>query len=335
MSDLLSSLWRRLVDERSEAGDWKRLRISSVSGAPAYVARSLTNGLEALLLEVPASQIPVDRALPDSAGFEVRAEPVTTGREGTTRLILSLSGPAFQDVFLTLAEDIVAELIHAGDSDRIAHLFMARVKRWQRFLATHGPEGLSEPERRGLFSELLVLRELIEAGCQPDEALDAWEGPDREAHDFVLPGGNLEVKGTASLAPSNISISNLEQLDDTGSAQLILLLTILSENRSMGTTLPELVSEVAGMTQDALGHFKDRLFAAGYLDAHASRYNLPRYQVMGTQAFRIQEGFPRLVAENVPPGVTAARYSISIASLAPFSISQFHLETMLRERHDH
>jgi len=311
------------------------LRVSGVGGAPTYVARSLSSGLEAIVIEIPTRHVPTTDLIPSSVGLELSAEALIPGRNGTTRLVLWLTLSAFRDVFHALSEDIVGQLIGLETADRVAEVFVERVRRWQRFLAAYGSGELSDAERRGLFCELLVLRDLLMAGSAPSVVLAAWEGPEQGAHDFVLPRGDLEVKGTASLAPTAVSVSNLEQLDARGSARLVLLLTVLSENQSVGSTLPELVSEVADLTGDAVGEFRDRLLAVGYLETHAPRYQLPLYQVMGTQAFRVEGGFPRLVSENVPPGVMAARYSIALPALSPFALHEFHPSELLEDTSGH
>lgn len=328
MRTILESLWKKLQDgDRDSAGGWKRLRVPDLTGPPAYLAVSLTTGLEALILEIPTSAMPAGGSLPASVGFELMTEQVKPGRKGTTRIILALTSDGFRDVFRALAVDVAEALAESKTSEAAGATFISRVRRWQRFLEVHGPEGLSDSERRGLFSELLVLKELIGACSDPIPILEGWRGPAREPHDFVLPGGDIEVKSTATPSPRTIEIANLDQLDDLGATRLLLIHTVLAETDSGGQTLPEIIEDLLAACGDAADVFKERIYLAGYIDEHANRYTLPRYRELTSDVFQVTGDFPRLTRSTVSDGICSAKYAILRSTIEPFRIAMFRPES--------
>jgi len=325
MKQRLVQLWDKLTTRSDPGGGWERLRIPEISVSPLYVARDMGSGLEALVLEVPTKEVPGGGTLPASRGFEVLTEPVLSGPGGTTRIILALTVPAFRDVFMALAVDVVSTLASSRTRGKVAVAMLSRVERWQRFLEIHGPSGLSETERRGLVAELMVLRKLLGADKgTARESIESWKGPSRGPQDFVLPSGSIEVKSTASQSPSSLVINNLDQLAEDRGLSLVLMLVVIGENPSVGPTLPELVREVSAMAKDASDLLWSRLHTAGYISEHEPRYEVPRYQVLTTRAFSVVEGFPRLIRSAIDPRITSAKYSISLEGLKAFEIDDFN-----------
>ncbi|MEQ9570206.1 MAG: PD-(D/E)XK motif protein, partial [Longimicrobiales bacterium] len=266
-----------------------------------------------------------------TTGLEITTEPIAQGRDGTTRVILGLSDVAFQDVFRALCEDFAAAFAGLSNVHQAGKEFAKRFNRWKRFLQAHGAGGLSDSECLGLVGELSVLRQLLSGGPDPAVALRAWTGPDRDSRDFTLARGDLEVKTTASLAPTELKISSLQQLDTRAGRSLAIQHVVVSRNPTVGQTLPELVEEVARLSGDAIALFRDRLLSAGYLDAHEPRYSSPRYQLIVSEAFAVEDGFPRLVSNHVPRGINDATYSVSLAAIRDFRIDAFDPQDLLTE----
>lgn len=330
MRERLLSLWEKLETKSDPRGGWQRLRIPEIYTSPAYVARHLDSGLEALVLEVPTRDLPGKGSLPASRGFSVLAEPISPGPKGTTGLILALSAPAFRDVFMALAVDVASALTSARTQGNVAATMLSRVERWQRFLELHGPDGLSEAQQAGLFAELIVLRELLTAGNWTSrESVEGWKGPDRGPQDFVLPSGSIEVKSTTAQSPSSLVVNNLDQLLESRGLSLVLMLLVLGANASVGPTLPELVREVSRMAGDASDLLWSRLHTAGYISEHDPLYELPRYQVLATKAFLVREDFPRLIRPQVDARILAASYSISLQGLDGFEIADFNPQSLI------
>jgi hypothetical protein len=87
-----------------------------------------------------------------------------------------------------------------------------------------------------------------------------------------------------------------------------------------------------GEDLDAVGLLESRLMDAGYSQIHASEYR-DRFEVRETRFYRVEEGFPRLLSRDVPPGVIEASYLIDTALMAGFRIEAAEVRSMLVTRH--
>ena len=82
------------------------------------------------------------------------------------------------------------------------------------------------------------------------------------------------------------------------------------------------------------GDFEDKLFAAGYHDAHADRYRTG-YSLRASDLFEVRAGFPRLVEADCPDGLGDVHYSLEVGALAPFRVERSSLATQLSGSVDH
>ena len=71
----------------------------------------------------------------------------------------------------------------------------------------------------------------------------------------------------------------------------------------------------------ALETFDDHLLDAGYFDTHAPRYEGRRFSLRRELAFRIGQGFPRLVERDLPEGVGDVSYALSLVACREFSVA--------------
>jgi hypothetical protein len=217
-----------------------------------------------------------------------------------------------------LCEDVVQSISSAKGEAEAVGAFVVRLSRWQAFLRKHGPGGLSIEARRGLYGELTFLRKLLTRTAD-GSAIGAWKGWSFTNHDFQLPTGNVEVKTTSANTPHSFQVSNVGQLDDRSIPRLFLNLMVVDENEGGAESLPELVESIRLLVSDDwAGRFDDSLVQAGYLEAHRDHYSAPRYNIRSSRFYRIEEGFPRLRAEDLPAGVEQVTYSVAVAACRDF-----------------
>lgn len=324
-------IWDRLQVEGEGSEGFVRLRHPDVQACAVYAARSLPSGHEALLLELHTASLPADAEFPESAGMSIHAVPLTPGRSGLSRVLLTLTDQRYRDVFQTLAEDVVRGMQGAADEGSAVRLFISRVARWQAFLREHGFEGLSEVARVGLYGELDFLRRVISAGLDPVAGIRAWKGCFRVPHDFQLAHGSVEIKTSRAATPHCFKVSNVQQLNEAGVPALFVHFISVDQSEAGGESLPEAVEAVRSHLNDlAVGAFYDCLTEWGYLDVHRERYATPRYSVRSTRWFRVGNGFPRLPPFDLPEGVENVSYSVALAACAPFEWdSELALNTVL------
>lgn len=319
----LEDIWNRLSVDGEGADGLVRLRHPAVRECAAYAARRITDGLESVVIEVRTDALPPASSLPQSAGMHMEVTPLTPGRSGRSRIILTLTDARYRDVFKTLAEDVVAGLVNADDEPACVRHFFGRVNKWQAFLRQHGPDGLTAERRVGLYGELRFLRDVLLKRIDADTAVKAWKGCSKASHDFQLARGSVEIKTTRAVTPIEIHVSNVKQLDDAGLPSLFVYLFSVDENDGGGESLPELIRSVRNLLSGiSAERFEEGLSEQGYLDVHQERYITPRYTSRTTRWFHVREGFPRLLPADLPEGIGEVSYSVSIAACAPFACGE-------------
>jgi hypothetical protein len=214
-----------------------------------------------------------------------------------------------------MAEDVISLLEASPDDaeDRLFIKFLSRIRAWQDFMDHHRDGVLSAESEQGLFGELVTLKALIEAGMHSRSALEAWQGPDRGLHDFIIGNGAIEVKAALTTGQFLVTISSLDQLDDRLRHPLYLATVRLALDEA-GHTLPgmaELVRESVGQNE-ALQELLDvRLLRAGLLPMSFDRYSR-RFRLLSLSLLPVDGSFPRLTRAEVHHAIREVTYKLDL-----------------------
>jgi hypothetical protein len=253
---------------------------------------------------------------------------------GQNHLTIFLDNPLFQEVFIALAEDLI-KVVSARDSKSdIGTATIQRLKTWKHFLENCPPEGLSPQAQRGLLGELLTLNDYFLPNFSMVNTVQAWQGAERKAKDFVLNGGGIEVKTTLSKNHKKVHISNEAQLDLEGFSFLYLLHFGFDEAAKSETDLVSVVAKTRDILKSdlsALSLFEQKLRNYGYLDVHAQRYETS-YTVKECDFYEVSEGFPKITAANLPEGVGDVSYSIIISDCGRFRRNTSDVLNAIRDK---
>ena len=239
-------------------------------------------------------------------------------RAGHQHLVIALCNATDGDIFKLMAESLCRCLEGAKPALTAFTLCIKHLQRWRAFLMAKNPARLSAEEVRGLFGELTLLAELIDRSGEPERMLEGWTGSDKSAQDFTFPSVAVEVKTRHGLERGRVSSSSQDQLE-TCMATLILMVFALTEVSSEGTSLNGLVDEIRDRlaSVDAVERFEEKLLAARYLPL--KHYDLPLIKVTGQRAYKVDEGFPRIIRSRLTNGVSHVRYHIDLSAIEPFS----------------
>jgi hypothetical protein len=318
----LGGVWEELerVTTPSERGRVKR-RIRPEAKCDLFLAIAKpSNHRMVLMLVGEESLVGIDE-LPTARGVEARiARPGEDGADAALELVLTDPGAA--DIFTALATDISDAVVSQSDESAAVAALVGRLQRWQRFLEESGPEGLTPERQRGLFAELWLLRHYLLHAVGPAMAIQGWTGPAHASHDFQLGACAIEVKGTAAKQHQVLRVASERQLDDTGVKRLYLFHVSLDTHRGAGVTLPVLIDDLREWLHSKVSasSFEERLFEAGFLDAHRDLYENPGYTVRESNFFHVAEDFPRIVESDLPPGVGDVHYSVAVAECKHFLV---------------
>lgn len=315
MNDLQAA-WRALAGGRDGEG-WRTVPIDSAAPCLLLAGRRLPRDEEAVLVGFQGIRaMPPDSGLPQGQGFEVSR--LTSDPIGGNRIWFALARRAegSLELFVMMTEDLV-RLLEADtmqdSEDGLLRQFLSRIRAWQEFMGRH-QYGVLPPEAElGLFGELVVVLQVIDAGMPALRALESWKGPLGGLQDFMLGSGGIEVKTTLSTGGFPATITSLEQLDDS-LHQPIFLAAVRVALSPSGLTLPTMVDamrERLSSSQDALALLEVRLMQAGFLQIAARHYSR-RFAHATTAILPVRDNFPRLTRIYVHPAIRRVRYEIDL-----------------------
>lgn len=250
-------------------------------------------------------------------GVDLRLLDVT----GSQGLVLTLEQHVDRDLFLGLCETLIDSLQQVGSRSEVLAVALSHLKRWKAFLAGRRARMLSQEEIKGLFGELQFLRSLYRK-LPAKAAVDAWCGPNGSHQDFIFGNTAVETKTISGRERNTVRISSEDQLE-SACDNLFLTIFRLSEmpESERALSLNDAVRLVEGELTDpaVLEEFRGRLGACGY--AGIKEYDAPKFIVAGQRAFKVADGFPRLIRSGLPAGVAKAGYDIQLEKIEPFECS--------------
>ncbi len=274
-----------------------------------------------LLVRFPTADLP-RLPRPDSGrGFSFE-RPVQIGAD-TLGLPLLLGDPAVADLFALMGADLVSEVERPETEVPAVERVLRRIALWRRFLQRRA-DLMSDEEVRGLFGELHVLS-LVMAADGADAALESWQGPARELHDFRFADGLVEVKSWRVESGARVQISQPSQIGVDPHRPMHLAAVQVSAGGPTGRTLRETVALLrARMSGLQVQRFEELLADYGYLEAQAEEYR-DRMLVHGLDVYEVRAGFPHVDVRSIPGGVAELRYAIELGALEPFRSENPHL----------
>jgi hypothetical protein len=327
--------WEELETPQGTPGRSMR-RIHAESPHDIYIAVTSPRRQRMLVLET--DERAYERAaaaygrLPRTQGLDLAFVRLT---RQNYELTIALTSDGLKNVFTTLVTDIARAVSQAPDGIGAVTMAINQFERWQTLLKSLGEDGLGGDARRGLYGELLVLRDYAVPEVGPAGAILAWTGPLGTNQDFQLTDCAIEVKATTARASSEITIANERQLDGTGVANLVFALVVLDERRGgTGTSLNAMVESTRaalhGPTQPAL---EERLARVGYFAQHAGHYDEPRYTLRDIRFWSVHGNFPRITESELRPGVTTCSYRIQTTGLDNYLLAPDNVRKLIRGDH--
>ena len=317
----LREVWAELRNAQGVIrGAGYRLRLVRTHGdIRVYAALVEASLAPAIVVEMPEELRPRGEPPVGTKAFETIVADFSGLSPGRVGVAISLRDVAFEDLFGVLGDEIISTTLQSGTREAARSIWRC-IGRWRRFIE-RGRGGLSEEEIRGLIGELVVLTRCI-GRLGPRVAVTGWTGPQDSLRDFELPNASVEVKTYQSDSGSSVRINDPQQLDSEGIRPVYLAAVRLARMEASGMRLPEYVERTAQLVAEApesMDVFDERLAASGYMPIHAAAYT-ERFVAERVALYRVQPGFPRVLASDVPPGVVNVNFSVQLAALGQFEV---------------
>lgn len=234
-------------------------------------------------------------------------------------LVMTLESEQYADLFAALCHSLLSELADARTSSSSLEVALSHLRRWKVFMSNRNARLLSAEEIRGLFAELWFLQELSKTSVGPSGAVYAWHGPERVQHDFIFAGHAVEVKSLVAADPRSVRISSENQLESS-EPELFLVVALLAETREeSGRSLNMIADLVKSLVMGTEAGFQLESKLAEFGHLPLEEYDQPLFHLNGALAYKVTDGFPRIVRSELPVGVVRVSYQIQLEHLQPFA----------------
>lgn len=235
-------------------------------------------------------------------------------------IIVRLTDDAFLDQFCFVIEDYLVVASALQSPEQLWHVLRSRLQAWRYFFSN--PDGMSLQQQRGLIGELAALK-LIASLYSWSDAISYWTGPKADDRDFCIGTAAIEVKTNQAMKRDLVTISNEHQLDLRNNSKLYLWVFSLGKSTSQHLTLPGYVNSVRHLLINdpaTLVRFEELLVMTGYSDEQFSSRTTDAYSIEENRLYAVREGFPRIVANKIPVGVSHVSYDISLSQLSEWIV---------------
>jgi hypothetical protein len=282
------------------------------SGHPFNFYYAVNHEGELLLILQLTEPIEVQPDLPRLKGVRVQ------WIEETGSVQLTLAKGHDVELFGLLCRDLLAYTAQARTQAECFEKLCIRLLKWQRLLSKGGSRLLDAHEIRGLFAELTFLHNELLPRFGP-ESVQSWKGPSGFPQDFAADNKIFEIKSHLVGAPQSIRIASPTQLW-VDSAVLYLCVYHLAEvssggGKSLGSLVDDITTALSAHAA-ATDEFEEKLSSLGYLDLPDYRTNT--FIVVKHDAFRVVDGFPRIIPSGLIAGIQDVTYAIQLSTLQPF-----------------
>lgn len=266
---------------------------------------------------VIVSDTPADK-IESSKSIEVSCNMRKDGRYAVSFTLVNRDQ---EDVFITMSSDIIEfSRIEQQPRESLKRVFRRYVA-WLKLLDHKKSALLSVRAQKGLLAELFFLKENMENGMNPSDAIAGWVGPDGADQDFVYEDGWHEIKATGA-SSSQVTISSVEQLDNPAKGELVVFrIDKCAPAYAGAVTLYAIVHNLFSMMAaeaSILDEFVLKLGSVGYIDM--DEYDKQSFVVSARQSYYVNDVFPRIKRDELRTEINNVEYQLDLPSLKPWAI---------------
>jgi hypothetical protein len=320
------NLWKELESEATSIGfkGIQKRMIGTKNICPMFIGIKQPGMKKTFIVQTPKTHSILSGTLPEFKGFELDVRIVGDELESDfASIILNASNEEYNEIFVTIAEDLFQTLICLDKKKDVANSFLNRILLWQSFFEKQGADGLTADSQKGLFGELFFYQKYLLSQFPAEPTLRYWLGSKNRQHDFQFGPVSVEVKTSSAKKHQKIKITSEQQLDETLVEELYLFHLSVSIVENSDVTLPSLVNSIRESLKEnrsILQLFNSILLERGYHDIHFPLYKNTGYSIRNSSFFLIRDDFPRIMEKDLRTGVGDVKYSVNIDNCINYSI---------------
>lgn len=284
------------------------------------------NKMPFFMVEIDANEPDNLLALKETSGYMIRI----SNKHNRFKIIAKDKNSL--DLFYLMIDNLITAV---SNQDNVCNAIIQRLLLWEDFFS-HTESGLINYKRRiGLIGELLFIEEELQKNNY--DIINSWAGPLHEPKDFILNDTAIEIKTSIVSGNNRITISDENQLDDSGYSTLFLNVRLITQNQMNGRTIPEIIENIKFMienNQSLLIEFSKKLLRSGYIEESQSNYK-EKYELSNTSWYHVKDSenkqFPRIIPADLKKGIKFVKYKIELSELTNFLLDEKELEHALKE----
>ena len=223
------------------------------------------------------------------------------------------------EVFLAFTATLVDKIHDSKSNSKTIDSLEITIKYYKDFFSNPN-KSLSDSEEQGLCGELMYLKDLIET--QGQECVLHWLGPNKNKRDFVFENKSIEVKSTLNQTETSITISNENQLDNSNTEELFLIVYVLEKDPNGNINVTSCANSIIELLTDVQCNkvFISKLLQMN-VDVNTYKHK-NSYTVQKIKKYKVSDDFPCLSKKNIPSIIFNVKYKINLNSLDSFLVDE-------------
>jgi len=240
----------------------------------------------------------------------------------TKWIVLKLLDPRFTDLFNDLILSIYNKIWDKNNVWEYSTELVTTFYKWSEFFSDRDAFRLSEEKIRGIFGELIVLKEQIPEtpAANLNELLSAWKGPWHNRHDFIFGQTDLEVKTKENSAIDILISSEFQLAPEPGKALELAVVSLKTE--TAGLSLRDLLLDIMDLISSRGADFSlilKGLSTFGLSPRSLKEYDDYRYTPVSLDGYDCSApGFPKITPADISPAITQVNYYLRVTALKEY-----------------
>jgi hypothetical protein len=232
-------------------------------------------------------------------------------------------------VFTELVREILARLASGSSPEDATE---GTISDFRELLIADARGEASRAAIVGLLGELHILKKLSR---KEHDAVRAWTGPFELRHDFRRMLLALEVKTSSRSDATRIVISGSDQLLPPAGGRLALVHLRIEQADAGELCVEAAFDELTSMGADHALLLRG-LSELGCADPRDSSWNRLSFSIQGCDAYRVEDGFPRIVPDHFPDarfpdGISRLEYEVDLGHAGDFRMTDAEFDDYLGE----
>lgn len=235
--------------------------------------------------------------------------------ENDTEIYLLLKNNSSLEIFNILCKDILGVALKVNPTKNTTEEIFFRLKKWENLLSKGSKYIFSKEAEKGLFGELMILKDFIIPKFGIEKGIVNWSGPEFDKHDFIIDNLLIEIKTYTSNKGKKIYISSPEQLHSSSLQNLYLVAVEIIKSEE-GKTIQNLIDEIKFLIiefPNLVDIFELKLINYGYIKEICEN-ELEKYVNTSIEFYLIDDNFPRINLLNIPTGILNLKYMVDLLS---------------------